>query len=77
MPVHVNNDGHKFDTIIIAGSLGITGSSTGRLLETEETGLDTLQPVAGWLISEKLEVMRRDLEEVRLKEVMKRYWDAI
>ena len=46
---------------MIAGSLGITGSSSGRLLENGETGLDTLQPVAGWLIFEKLEVTRRDL----------------
>ena len=42
VPVHVDDDGHEFDTILIAGSLGITGSSTGRLLENGETGLDTL-----------------------------------
>ena len=53
VPVHVNDDGHEFDTIMITGSLGITGSSSGRLLENGETGLDTLQPVAGWLIFEK------------------------
>ena len=61
MPVHVNDDGHEFDTIMIAGSLGITGSSSGSLLENGETGLDILQPVAGWLIFEQLEVPRRDL----------------
>ena len=73
VPVHVDDDGHEFDTIMIAGSLEITGSSSGRLLENGETGLDTLQPVAGWLIFEKLEVPKRDPEEVRLEEIMERY----
>ena len=61
MPVHVDDDGHEFDTVMIAGSLGITGSSSGKLLENGEMGLDTLQPVAGWLIFDKLEVPRRVL----------------
>ena len=51
--VHGDDEGHEFDTVIIAGSLGITGSSSGRLLENGEPGLDTSQPVAGWLTFEK------------------------
>ena len=47
VPVHVNNDGHEVDTVMIAGSLGITGSSTGGLLENGETGLDTYSLLRG------------------------------
>lgn len=52
VPVHVNDDGHQFDTTMIAGSVGIMGTSSGKPLQNGEVGLDTLQPVSGWWIFE-------------------------
>lgn len=64
VPVHVDDDGNEFDTTMIAGSLGIRGTSSGRLLQSGEPGLDTMQPVSGWLIFEKLEEPVKDPREV-------------
>jgi hypothetical protein len=42
-----------YDSMMVAGSVGMRISSSGELLhEKEETGLDTLQPESGWWIYE-------------------------
>lgn len=82
VPVTVNNMGHKFDAVMLAGLIGIQATSSGAMLDgsgghsyerrltyfvddyyqmtpcnpvipTGETGLDSIQPVSGWLMYEK------------------------
>jgi hypothetical protein len=68
VPVKVDDNGHEYDTIMVAGSVGIKVTSSGELLtpmrrwryggqtrlEEEPTvGLDTVQPESGWWIFEK------------------------
>ncbi|OJJ47399.1 hypothetical protein ASPZODRAFT_132383 [Penicilliopsis zonata CBS 506.65] len=58
VPVDVTDEvGVKHDMVMVAGILGVHASSSGQPLEEaeapEETGLDTIQPVAGWLMYEK------------------------
>ena len=82
VPVTVNNLGHKFDAVMLAGLIGIQATSSGVMLDgsgghsyernlsyfvddyyqmmpcnpvipTGETGLDSIQPVSGWLFYEK------------------------
>ena len=82
VPVTVNNMGHKFDAVMLAGLIGTQATSSGAMLDgsgaysyerrltyfvddyyqmmpcnpvipTGETGLDSIQPVSGWLMYEK------------------------
>lgn len=53
VPVQVDDDGLVYDTTMIAGSVGIKGTSSGRPLQDGQTGLDTMQPVTGWWIFKK------------------------
>ncbi len=55
VPVHVDDNGNEFDTTMIAGSVGIKGTSSGRPLQNGQPGLDTIQPVSGWFIFDLLE----------------------
>lgn len=74
VPVWVDDNGRMYYTEMVAGSMGIQASSSGRLTDgggshgiirgdmvnskyvpsrgTEEPGLDSLQPVAGWVMYE-------------------------
>ncbi len=63
VPVHIDDDGHEFETTMIAGSVGIKGTSSGRPLQDGQTGLDTMQPVTGWWIYETLEKGQKDPSE--------------
>lgn len=58
VPVNVDDNGHEYDTTMIAGSVGIKGKSSGRPLQDGEPGLDTIQPVTGWWIFKKCETAR-------------------
>jgi hypothetical protein len=72
VPVNVNDNGLVYETMMLAGLVGIQATSTGVTLErndamnasaevvgnsvansTAETGLDSIQPVAGWWMYEK------------------------
>lgn len=55
VPVHINDNGNEFETKMIAGSVGIRGTSSGRPLQDGETGLDTLQPMSGWMIYRRVD----------------------
>ena len=52
VPVKVKGLGGERDTTMVAGSVGIRGTSSGNVLEHGEVGLDTMQPVTGWWIYE-------------------------
>ncbi|RAK82051.1 DUF4419 domain-containing protein [Aspergillus fijiensis CBS 313.89] len=57
VPLHVNDNGVDYETMMVAGMIGIDAKSSGRPLEEpfgdETTGLDSLQPVAGWVMYHK------------------------
>ena len=62
VPVKVNDDGLEYDTVMVAGSVGIRGtSSSDALARSQGEGLgqnpvgllDTLQPESGWWIFRK------------------------
>ena len=53
VPVTYNDNGDEFETILLAGSVGIKCSSSGKLTAEGQTGLDTLQPMSGWWIYER------------------------
>ncbi|KAL2802738.1 hypothetical protein BJX63DRAFT_414082 [Aspergillus granulosus] len=84
VPVKVNDNGTVYETMMLAGLVGIQATSTGVTLErndatmhrsawnataeavgnsvanpTAETGLDSVQPVAGWWMYEKANGKRR------------------
>lgn len=60
VPVLVDDNGHEVNTMMVAGLVGIAASSSGKQLdpgnatpvEGKVTGLDSLQPVAGWWMYE-------------------------
>ncbi|CAG8026912.1 unnamed protein product [Penicillium nalgiovense] len=49
VPVTVNDLGHEFDAVMVAGMIGIQATS----IPTGEAGLDSIQPVSGWFMYEK------------------------
>lgn len=61
VPVHINDNGEEAEAEMIAGSVGITCTSSGREVvrnpyldpEGVTIGLDTMQPQSGWFIYEK------------------------
>ena len=53
VPVKVDDNGYVFDATMIAGSVGLKATSSGKELENARAGLDTLQPVSGWWMYEK------------------------
>ena len=48
VPVTVDDNGQEIKTEMIAGSIGINCSRSGKPLENGELGLDTMQPQTGW-----------------------------
>ncbi|KAK5745779.1 hypothetical protein LTR17_001281 [Elasticomyces elasticus] len=56
VPVVINDNGDEFDAEMIAGSIGMSYSSSGEGLEDGVVGLDTLQPKTGWWIYEKISI---------------------
>lgn len=56
VPLKMKDNGIEYDTMMVAGTVGMRISSSGELFHgSEETGLDTLQPETGWWIYEKNE----------------------
>ncbi|BCR88233.1 DUF4419 domain-containing protein [Aspergillus chevalieri] len=54
VPVTVDDNGKMYDTVKLAGLVGIQAQSSGVMLDSpEETGLDSIQPVLGWWMYEK------------------------
>jgi len=53
VPVKVDDNGDLFDATMVAGSMAIKGTSSGKPLENGQVGLDTMQPVSGWWMFEK------------------------
>lgn len=53
VPVKCNDNGRKFDAVMIAGSVGIKCSSSGEMTAERQVGLDTVQAVSGWWMFEK------------------------
>ena len=53
VPVKVVDNGEEIMTEMVAGSVGIHCSCSGKLLEKGGTGLDTMQPQTGWWMFEQ------------------------
>ncbi|KAL4879906.1 hypothetical protein BJY04DRAFT_192647 [Aspergillus karnatakaensis] len=73
VPLSVDDNGTSYDTTMVAGLAGIRAVSTGAILEkpwsrngsvsdTQETGLDAIQPVSGWVMYGKKSVIARGLD---------------
>ena len=54
VPVKINDNGHKLEAVMIAGSVGINCSSSGTELADGTVGLDSMSPETGWWIFEKV-----------------------
>lgn len=54
VPVKLEDNGEEIESLMVAGSIGIKGRSSGKAMENGDVGLDSLQPVSGWGIFEKL-----------------------
>ena len=54
VPVKVDDNGYEFGAMMYAGSTAFKGTSSGRPLDNGEVGLDTVQPVTGWWMFEKV-----------------------
>lgn len=61
VPVFVNDNGIKYDTKMIAGSLGITVTSSSGA-EVGADGGDSLQSLSGWMLYEFQEVNWEDID---------------
>jgi hypothetical protein len=79
VPVEVNDNGTLYETRMVAGSVGISVSSSGQRLDPGprqrvgegqmvDAGPDTLQPVSGWFM---YEVESKEDEEAREQEKRK------
>ena len=53
VPVKVNDNGDKFDAVMIAGSVGISCTSSEEELAEDLVGLDTMSAETGWWMFEK------------------------
>lgn len=54
VPVKVDDNGDEFDALMIAGSVGINCTSSGKEVSEDATGLDTMSPETGWWMFEKV-----------------------
>ena len=69
MPVTLRDNSVETLTMMVAGSVGVKISSSGAPLHGKhETGLDTVQPVSGWWMYEKLDEKTKEEEEEEEKE---------
>ncbi|KAH6616593.1 hypothetical protein C7974DRAFT_465767 [Boeremia exigua] len=50
VPVTVDDNGQVYHTKMIAGSFGIQATSSGQKTDSEEPGLDSVQPSSGWIM---------------------------
>lgn len=55
VPVHIDDNGIKIEAEMLAGSVGMDATSSGKQMADDETGIDTLQPRSGWWVYEKAE----------------------
>lgn len=53
VPVKFDDNGYRFEAIMVAGSVGFNATSSGKPLADGKIGKDTLQPVTGWWMFEK------------------------
>lgn len=53
VPIQCDEDGIKFDGVMVAGSVGIKCSSSGEVTAQGHIGLDTLQAESGWWMYQK------------------------
>ena len=53
VPVLVDDNGYKFPSLMVAGSVGYHVTSSGKPLDGGKLGNDTLQPVTGWWMFER------------------------
>jgi len=54
VPVKIDDNGEMVDSVMVAGSVGMSCSSSGIEDENGAFILDTLQPETGWWICEKM-----------------------
>ncbi|TKA72609.1 hypothetical protein B0A49_07170 [Cryomyces minteri] len=52
VPMHLNDHGEELRTLMVAGSVGLSVSSSGQELHSGGKGLDSLQPEVGWWLFE-------------------------
>lgn len=53
VPVICDDNGYKFDAVMLAGFVGIKCTSSGGTTLAGQVGLDTMQAESGWLMYEK------------------------
>lgn len=53
VPVICDDNGYKFDAVMVAGFVGIKCTSSGKKMSIGRTGPDTMQAESGWLMYEK------------------------
>ena len=53
VPVLVDDNGYKFPSLMVAGSVGYLATASGKPLDDGKLGNDTLQPVTGWWMFER------------------------
>lgn len=53
VPVRVDDNGYSFEALMIAGSVGIEASCSGKAMENGKIGIDTVQATSGWWMFEK------------------------
>lgn len=63
VPIIYNEYGHQFEAVMLAGSLGIQFSSSGKMTDKGEFGLDTIQAASGWFLYEKEGRKKREAEK--------------
>ncbi len=52
-PVKCDDNGVELEAIMVAGSVGIQRSESGKALDDGGFGVDCMQPVTGWWMFEK------------------------
>lgn len=70
VPVILDDNGHITNAIMVAGSIGMQVSSSGKELHSGngEVGIDTIQPLSGWWMYESSRYLRL-LRSLILKEL--------
>jgi hypothetical protein len=69
VPVEIDDTRVLYHATLVAGSVGLTISSSGQMLDGgKEPGLDTVQPVSGWRIYEKKDDGEKEEDGNKAKE---------